>query len=82
MTRNDEWARVNAHVKTFTGGTVEDHRKIVRQGSGFQLGFKPVFSCIRSANSGQYIAVFVQLCLGAQFTCYLIMGENICRAAR
>ena len=40
MTRNDEWARVNAHVKTFTGRTEESHRKIVRQGSGFQLGFE------------------------------------------
>jgi hypothetical protein len=33
-------------------------------------------------NSGQYVAVFLQLCLGAQFKCYLIMGENFCRAAR
>jgi len=82
MTRNDEWARVNAHVKTFTGRTEEEYRKIVRQDSGFQVEFKPVSSCTRSANAGQYIAVFFQLCLRAQFTCYLIMGENICRAAR
>jgi len=30
MTRNDEWARVNAHVKIFTGRTEESHRKIDR----------------------------------------------------
>lgn len=82
MTKNDEWARVNAHVKTFTERTEEDHRQIVRQDSGFQLGFEPVSSCTRSMNSGQYIAVFVQLCLGAKFTCYLIVCESFCRAAR
>lgn len=75
MTRNDEWARVNAHVTTFTGRTEEDYRKIVRQDRGFQLGFEPVSSCTRSTNSGQYIAVFVQLCLGAHFMCYLIMAR-------
>jgi hypothetical protein len=58
MTRNDEWVRGIAHVKTFTGRTKEDYIKIVRQDSRFQLGFEPVSSCTRRKNSGQYIAVF------------------------
>jgi len=57
-------------------------KKNGQTGQWVSAGIRPVSSCTRSKNSGQYIAVFVQLCLGAQFTCYLIMGENICRAAR
>jgi hypothetical protein len=49
----------------------------------FQLGFEPGSSCTWSTKSSQYIAIFVQLCLRAQFTCYLPVREkNLCRAAR
>jgi hypothetical protein len=54
-----------------------------REDSRFKLGFERGSSCIWSTNSSHTIAVFVQLCPRAQFTCYLIMqAKNLCSAAR